>query len=705
MDANQSALKIVGIPELDDVLGINLFENSVIAQKKENLVKEGLIRFQAPLNFEDIKNNGFYIPTKSGTAFIDWNVSIIDSGFLVQIQDISECRDEEPLQSEEKYRSFFEDDLTGDFIATPKGKILECNPAFAEIYGFDSCEQAYNSDFSKFNPKDWAGLMVRLKNEDKIRSHQSWHVRLDGKEIHVVANVVGIFSDSGELVQVKGYVFDDTDRKKAEEALIESEGKYRRLFDEDLTGDFIATPEGKILECNPAFAEIYGFSNCKHMFQSDISSFNPDDWKNLIKILKTDHKVQGHQSTHKRPDGKQIYVVSNVVAIFDEFKQLVQVKGYVFDDTDRKKAEKALIESEGKYRRLFDEDLTGDFIATPEGKILECNPAFAEIYGFRGCEKAVRSEISQFSPTGWGSLIDHVREEREIQGYQRWHLRPDGKEIHVVANVVGIFSDSGELVQVKGYVFDDTDRKKAEEALIESEGKYRRLFDEDLTGDFIATPEGKILECNPAFAEIYGFDDYKKALKWNFSKSNPFDWPYMVTRLKSEGKIKGYQSWQRRSDGLKIHVVANVVGIFNDSGELNQVKGYVFDDTDRKKTEEKLNHSKRQIAEILDSIQDGFIALNPYWNFIYVNQRAAQYIGVEPDDLIGQNLWERFPELTGTTYERAFRRARDEEEMQYFEAPGIRMNDHWFAISVYPLNEGISVYWRDITPRKKPEKN
>ena len=361
--------------------------------------------------------------------------------------------------------------------------------------------------------------------------------------------------------------------------------------------------------------------------------------------------------------------------------------------------------SEEKYRRLFDEDLTGDFIATPEGKILECNPAFAEIYGFQGCGKAVRSEISQFNPAGWATLIDHLRDERKIQGYQRWHVRPDGKEIHVVANVVGIFNDSGELVQVKGYVFDDTERKEAEDALMGSEEKYRRLFDEDLTGDFIATPKGEILECNPAFAEIYGFDDCEKALQWNISKSNPFDWPYMVTRLKSEGKIKGYQSWQRRSDGLRIHVVANVVGIFNDSGELVQVKGYVFDDTERKKTEQELIHSKSQITEILDSIQDGFVALNHYWNFIYVNQRAAQYVGVEPDDLVGQNLWERFPELVGTTYETAFRRARDEQEIQYFKAQCIHMNDHWFDVSVYPLNEGISVYWRDITQHKKPEKN
>ena len=368
-------------------------------------------------------------------------------------------------------------------------------------------------------------------------------------------------------------------------------------------------------------------------------------------------------------------------------------------DITELKSEKPL-QSEEKYRRWFEDDLTGDFIATPQGKILECNPAFAEIYGFDNCEKAVKSNICKFNQNDWVNLITSLRGEYKIYDHQSWHRRPDGIQIHVVANVVGIFNDLNELVQVKGYVFDDTKRKQAEESLKESEEKYRLLFDEDLTGDFIATPEGEILECNPAFAEIYGFDDCEMALQWNISEYNPFDWPYMVTRLKKECKLQGYQSWQRRSDGMRIHVVANVVGIFNDLNELFQVKGYVFDDTERKQAEEKLTNSKRQITEILDSIQDSFVALNHYWNFIYVNRCAAEYFGVEMEDLIEQNIWERFPELTETTCETAFRRTMETKEIQHFEAPSIHKTGQWFDFSVYPSSDGISIYWRDITERK-----
>jgi PAS domain S-box-containing protein len=378
---------------------------------------------------------------------------------------------------------------------------------------------------------------------------------------------------------------------------------------------------------------------------------------------------------------------------------LVQIQ----DITDHKSEEP--LQSEEKYRRFFEEDLTGDFIATPEGKILECNPAFAEIYGFDNCKQAAQSKISSFSPDDWENLIERLEKEHKVQGHQTMHKRPDGTQIHVVANVVGIFNDLNDLTQVKGYIFDDTERKKAEEDLKESEEKYHRLFEEDLTGDFIATPEGKILECNPAFAEIYGFDNCKMALQWNISESNPFDWPYIITRLKNRRKIQGYQSWQRRSDGLRIHVVANVIGIFNELNELIQVKGYVFDDTERKHAEEELTNNKRQISEVLNSIQDGFVALNHYWNFIYVNRCAAEYAEAEVDDLLGQNLWERFPELKGTIYETTFRSAMETQKIMHFETHGLHKTDHWFDFSIYPSAEGISIYWRDITSRKKIKKN
>jgi PAS domain S-box-containing protein len=115
---------------------------------------------------------------------------------------------------------------------------------------------------------------------------------------------------------------------------------------------------------------------------------------------------------------------------------------------------------------------------------------------------------------------------------------------------------------------------------------------------------------------------------------------------------------------------------------------------------ESLASSDRKITEIIESIQDGFLTLDHDWNFTYVNRRAAGNIGFEPEDIVGYNIWEKFPELRGTPHEAAYRKAMELREIQRIEIFGV-LTDRWYNITVYPSSEGISVYWQDITERKR----
>ncbi len=483
---------------------------------------------------------------------------------------------------------------------------------------------------------------------------------------------------------------------------MELKDRFREIFDKSPIGILIYDKKGNLIDINQS-AQTIGL-NYKLEDSLDKNIFdNPNIAPIKERLLKEGliefqvplNPENIYYNGYDNSRNSDPVLINWIVSVTDS-GFLVKIQ----DINECKTSSKTLKKSDRKFHRFFEDDLTGDFIATPNGKIVICNPSFVEIYGFDNHEKALKSEISDFNPKDWINLINLIKIECKIKGHQSWHRRPDGKLIHVVANLVGIFSDSGKLTHVKGYIFDDTDRKKAEEFLQASEEKYHSLFDEDLTGDFIATIDGEILECNPAFADIYGFNNRELASKCNISKFNSFDWPYMITRLKKERKLQGFQSWQRRSDGMRIHVVANLVGIFNDLNELIEVKGYIFDDTDRKQAEEELARSKHQMTEILDSIQDGFIALSQYWHFIYINQCASKYFGVEYEDLIGQNLWETFPELIGTVYESSFRRAIESQKIQHFEVLGLHNPNQCFDFTVYPSADGISVYWRDITDRK-----
>ena len=140
-------------------------------------------------------------------------------------------------------------------------------------------------------------------------------------------------------------------------------------------------------------------------------------------------------------------------------------------------------------------------------------------------------------------------------------------------------------------LFDDiTEKRGDEEALRESEERYHRLFEDDLTGDFISTPEGRILLCNPAFAAIFGFSLAQDAVGTNILDLylDPREREPLLERLKREGKIDRFEGWRKRRDGEPIYIVENLVGHVNDRGELHEIKGYIFDDTERKRAEQAL---------------------------------------------------------------------------------------------------------------------
>ena len=101
----------------------------------------------------------------------------------------------------------------------------------------------------------------------------------------------------------------------------------------------------------------------------------------------------------------------------------------------------------------------------------------------------------------------------------------------------------------------------------------------------------------------------------------------------------------------------------------------------------------------LENLQDGFFSLDFEWRFIYVNQQAVQTLGKDPKKLIGKIIWEESPSIIGTELEKTYRRAMETQVVQRIEMKGWH-TDTWYNIFVYPISEGISIYWHDISNQK-----
>jgi two-component system cell cycle sensor histidine kinase/response regulator CckA len=115
-----------------------------------------------------------------------------------------------------------------------------------------------------------------------------------------------------------------------------------------------------------------------------------------------------------------------------------------------------------------------------------------------------------------------------------------------------------------------------------------------------------------------------------------------------------------------------------------------------------LQESARRMTDVLEKTSDGFFAVDTNWNFIYLNAEAEALLGLERERLIAQNFWEKFPNLTGSVFEQNFRKVMDEQTPLEFEAPGIN-GKAWFEVHSYPSGGGLSVFFRDITERRRAE--
>ncbi|HQV31484.1 MAG TPA: ATP-binding protein, partial [Calditrichia bacterium] len=146
------------------------------------------------------------------------------------------------------------------------------------------------------------------------------------------------------------------------------------------------------------------------------------------------------------------------------------VRGIARNVTDQKMAEKALRKSEERYRRFFEEDLTGDFIALPDGKIVYCNPAFARIFGFAGVDEALRFSIADLyaGQADFQALIERLTRTQKLEYYEEQLVNRSGEPVYIIENLIGTFNESGQLTQFQGYIFDDTERKQLEKQLLQS---------------------------------------------------------------------------------------------------------------------------------------------------------------------------------------------------------------------------------------------
>ena len=150
------------------------------------------------------------------------------------------------------------------------------------------------------------------------------------------------------VTRIKGAVQDITEQKRAEEELRRSEERYREYFEEDISGAFISTPEGKLITCNQEYRKIFGFNSIQHALDTSVNTIfeSYNDRVSFLNRLKTQKKVTGYEHKFKKIDGTPIQLVENASGVFDKEGNLTHIRGFLLDVTRQKKLETQLIQAQ-----------------------------------------------------------------------------------------------------------------------------------------------------------------------------------------------------------------------------------------------------------------------------------------------------------------------------------------------------------------------
>lgn len=401
------------------------------------------------------------------------------------IDEMAESLEERTLQlceAEARYRTMVEQIPAITYVALPDEhrRILYISPQAEILLGYSADEWTADPEFwmKRLHPEDRSllfpdGFSAATIPED---APVSWEYRLmtrTGDEIWM--------RDEAKIVRgrdvkriLRGIMRDISERKQAEEALRQSSNKYRTIFEATGTATIIIREDSAISLANSQFVKFSGHSREELEHGKRWTEFLlEEDLKRLEggELLDRPDSLIPHENTECRMFDRHGVLHHMLATIATIPGTPLRVASFL-DISDHKRADEALRRSEERYRRFFEDDLTGVFIADFDGRLVACNPSFKAIFGFKSTDdEPMNWNLRRFfrDQGGWDTLKGLLQKKRKLEYFEMELLCPDDSSVHVVANIIGVFDGSERLTGVKGYFFDNTERKRLEEQLRHSQ--------------------------------------------------------------------------------------------------------------------------------------------------------------------------------------------------------------------------------------------
>jgi PAS domain S-box-containing protein len=428
--------------------------------------------------------------------------------------------------SENLYRMIFDHSMDGIILTDPgdDGKILSANPAACRMLGWTEEELVGKESDAILDLQELtlSALLDELTHSGSARAQLTYR-RKDGTTFPGEVSTA-FFTDSNGEPRKVSIIRDITDRKQAVEALLESKNRYRAIFDNSLDGIFVTIPDGTILAANPAACQMFGMTEEELIWAGRNGTVDTSDprLKSVLDERARTGRFKG-ELNHKRKDGT-IFPSEISGTLFKDKNGLTKGVMVIRDISERKKAEKTLRESEERFRSAFDDSAVAMALVDPDACISRVNDAFCQMLGFEKSEIEGHTFLDFTYPGDIEqSILAHkavINSEKPFLRIEKRYIRKDGRVIWCDVSSSPALDSKGCPIYTVIHIQDITERKRTEEALRESEAKYRDVFETVqevfYIDQLIYDEQGNVVDWifedfNPAGFELLGLKDIDEA--------------------------------------------------------------------------------------------------------------------------------------------------------------------------------------------------